>query len=304
MKLCAVSVDLDEIHHYYRIHGLGAPALSHPVYDVALERLEEWARSERIPLTWFAVGADLGRAANAEALSGAVRRGDEVGNHSQSHLYDLTRRELAEQAKEISQGTESITRATGEKPSGFRAPGYTVTDALLAMLQEQGYAYDSSVFPCPTYYAAKAAKMLGYRLRGRRSAAVLDTPAMLGAPTRPYRVGRPYWKQGDGLAELPIQVTPGARLPFIGTTLALAGPDGARLLCRSLLGEPLINLELHGADALGTSDGLEELERHQPDLRLSVQRKLEAFSAVIGLLRRAGYSFVRLDEAGRLCVRA
>jgi len=49
MKLCAVSVDLDEIHHYYRIHGLGAPALSHPVYDVALERLEVRARAARLP---------------------------------------------------------------------------------------------------------------------------------------------------------------------------------------------------------------------------------------------------------------
>jgi peptidoglycan-N-acetylglucosamine deacetylase len=304
MKLCAVSVDLDEIPHYHRIHGLSEPASAHPVYDVAFERLEEWARSERLPLTWFAIGADLTRPANARALSSAVRRGDEIGNHSQNHLYDLTRRELGEQSREVSQGSEAIQSAVGEKPRGFRAPGYTVSDALLATLQDQGYAYDSSVFPCPAYYAAKAAKLLSYRVRGRRSAAVLDTPAVLGAPTRPYRVGRPYWKQGDGLAELPIQVTPGARLPFIGTTLALAGADGARLLCRALLGEPLVNLELHGLDGLGQHDGLTTLERHQPDLRISVQRKLEAFSAVIGLLRRSGYSFVRLDEAASLAVRA
>ena len=178
-----------------------------------------------------------------------------------------------------------------------------MSDALLATLAEQGYAYDSSVFPCPSYYAAKAAKLLSYRLRRRRSSAVLDTPAVLAAPTRPYRVGRPYWTRGHGLAELPIQVTPGARLPFIGTTLALAGPDGARLLCRSLLLEPLVNLELHGLDALGAGDGLEVLAKHQPDLRIAAARKLEAFSAAASLLRRAGYSFVRLDEAARLCVR-
>jgi peptidoglycan-N-acetylglucosamine deacetylase len=304
MKLCAVSVDLDEIPNYYRIHGLREEALAHSVYDVAFGRLEEWARSERIPLTWFAIGADLARSENAEALARAARHGDEIGNHSQSHFYDLTRRELSLQAAEIGAGSEAIARAIGEPPAGFRAPGYTVTDALLALLQEQGYAYDSSVFPCPPYYAAKAAKLLAHRLRGRRSAALLDTPAVLGAPTRPYRVGKPYWKVGNGLPELPIQVTPGSRLPFIGTTLALAGPDGSRLLCRSLLAEPLVNLELHGLDALGVGDGHEALEKHQPDLRIASQRKLEAFSAVVGLLRRAGYSFVRLDEAARLCVPA
>jgi hypothetical protein len=274
------------------------------VYDVALGRLTDFARSEGLPLTWFVVGDDLARESNAAALGAAVRRGDEIGNHSLSHLYDLTRRELGEQARQLRGGAEAIARATGERPSGFRAPGYTVTDTLLSMLVEQGYAYDSSVFPCPSYYAAKAAKLLAYRLRGRRSAALLDTPLVLRAPTRPYHVGQPYWRRGNGLLELPIQVTPGARLPFIGTTLSLAGPDGARLLCRSLLGEPLVNLELHGLDALGPDDGLSGLSGHQPDLRIPVKRKLEALGAVTALLRHAGYSFVRLDEAARLCGRA
>jgi hypothetical protein len=94
----------------------------------------------------------------------------------------------------------------------------------------------------------------------------------------------------------------GSRLPFIGTSLTLAGPDAARLLARLVVGEPLVNLELHGLDALGRTDGLEHLEKVQPDLKLFPQRKLEALSAVVELLRRQGYSFVRLDEAARLTV--
>jgi hypothetical protein len=65
------------------------------------------------------------------------------------------------------------------------------------------------------------------------------------------------------------------------------------------LGEPLINLELHGLDALDTSDGLEELRAHQHDLRVPALRKLDALSAVIELLRDNGYEFVRLEEAAQ-----
>jgi hypothetical protein len=131
---------------------------------------------------------------------------------------------------------------------------------------------------------------------------VLDTPRVLTAPTRPYRIGRPYWRAGAGLPELPIQVMPGSRLPFIGTTLTMAGPDAARLLARAVAGEPLVNLELHGIDALGRGDGLEELEKVQPDVRALPQRKLDALASVVEMLRRLGYSFVRLDEAARLTV--
>lgn len=302
MKLCAVSVDLDEVERYHEIHGLVPQARVHTVYDVGLPRLEDWARSEGIPVTWFAVGEDLARPENAEKLAALARRGDEIGNHTQRHRYDLTRREPDEQAREIEEANRSIERATGTRPRGFRAPGYTVTDELLRIVHRLGMAYDSSVFPSPAYYAAKAAKLALYRLRGRRSRSVLDTPAVLAAPTRPYRIGEPYFRPGHGLPELPIQVVPGSRLPFIGTSLTLAGPDAARLLARLVVGEPLVNLELHGLDALGRGDGLEHLEKDQPDLKLYPQRKLEALSAVIGLLRRQGYSFVRLDEAARLTV--
>ena len=99
------------------------------------------------------------------------------------------------------------------------------------------------------------------------------------------------------MLELPIQVTPGARLPFIGTALVLAGPDGARLLTRTVLGENFVNLELHGIDFLGADDGLGELASHQPDAKLPLSRKLAALTATVELLREKGARFVTLAEA-------
>jgi len=301
MPLCAVSVDLDEIPNYYAIHGLPPPSGpgATAVYDVALDRLEAFSRAHDVPLTLFAIGADLARPASAEKLRALAARGHEMANHTLDHLYDLTRRGAGEMRRQVIEGAKAIESATGRKPTGFRAPGYTVTDELFGVLAECEVAYDSSVFPCPPYYFAKAAKLFGMKLRGRTSRSVLDTPKVLGAPARPYRVGRPYWRRGSGLLELPIQVTPGLRLPFIGTTLTLAGPAGARALARLVAGEPLVNLELHGIDVLDAGDGFPELRGLQPDAAVPHARKLEALSAVVETLKARGHAFVRLDEAAR-----
>jgi hypothetical protein len=298
-RLCALSVDLDEIGHYHAIHGMAAPAGDRaPIYDVAVPRLARLARALDLPLTFFAVGADLSRARSAAALHEAVAEGHAVGNHTQSHLYDFTRRGRDFAAREIDEGAASIERACGVRPKGFRAPGYTITDEVLALLRERGVAYDSSVFPCPAYKAAKDLAITLYSLLGKPSRSVVDTPAVLLAPTRPYRVGARFYRRGEGLLELPIQVTRRFRLPFIGTSLIMAGPDRARMLTAGVIGEPLVNLELHGIDLLDERDeGLEALRDRQRDVRIPIARKEETFGAVVETLRREGYAFVTLDEA-------
>ena len=298
-KLAAISVDLDEIPNYFAIHGLAAPlAAATAVYDVALERLDAWARSAGVPLTLFAIGADLARPESAARLRAMTAR-HEIENHSQNHRYDLTRLGREAIRAEIAGGADAIERATGVRPAGFRAPGYTITDEVFDVLAELGVAWDASVFPCPAYYAAKTAAIGWIRARGRASRSVVDDPRVLAAPTRPYRVGTPYWSRGGGVLELPVQVTRGPRLPFIGTSVTLAGPERARWLARGCVGEPFVNLELHGIDVLDAGDGLEALRPHQPDVRVPVARKLEALTAVVETLRGAGYAFVRTDEAAR-----
>jgi hypothetical protein len=88
-------------------------------------------------------------------------------------------------------------------------------------------------------------------------------------------------------------------LPFIGTTLTLLGPRKARWLTQGVIQSPFVNLELHGIDVLAAQDGLEALVPHQPDVRVILQSKLDSLSEAIGTLKKAGYGFVRLDEAAR-----
>ncbi len=303
MRVCAVSVDLDEIPNYFAIHGVGEPAgaARSLVYDVAVDRLTDLAKNLGIPLTLFAIGSDLERPEAAAKLRAAYAAGFEIGNHTLDHRYDLVRLGREGIRRQIDEGARAIERATGARPVGFRAPGYTITDEVFSVLAELGIAYDSSVFPCPAYWAAKAAAIALIRVRGRASRSIVDTPAVLAAPTRPYRVGTPYWRRGGGVLELPVQVTRGPRLPFFGTSLTLWGPRFARTLARMVRGEPLVNLELHGIDVLDAADGLGALRPYQPDVRVPRARKIEALATALTELRAAGYAFCTLREAATLC---
>jgi len=49
LRLCSVSIDLDEIYCYTRIHGLGSAPESHAVYDTALPRIRGICRGFEPP---------------------------------------------------------------------------------------------------------------------------------------------------------------------------------------------------------------------------------------------------------------
>jgi len=209
--------------------------------------------------------------------------------------------------RQVEQGAERIGVVTGTQPTCFRAPGYTVTDEVFGVLRDLGVTYDVSVFPCPSYWSAKALAIGRITLRGRHTHSVLDTPRVLTAPTRPYFPSTPYWEVRSSadtleLVEIPVQVTRGLRLPFIGTSGTLAGERGAEALARMCVGEPVVNLELHGIDVLDTGDGLAALRPHQPDVRIPHQQKMRSIARAVTVLKNAGYTFVTMHEVAQSVV--
>ncbi len=304
MKRCALSVDLDEIPCYHAIHGLPMPAdeSAHAVYARAVPRYLELFAELGVPCTFFVIGRDLEDSIARDGVRSLAAAGHELANHSLRHRYDLTRLTRDEIRDEVRGGVEALRDVTGRAPTGFRAPGYTINDTVFDVLAELGVAYDSSVFPCPAYWAAKTSAIGLIRAQGRRSHSVVDTPAVLTAPADPYFPARPYWRPSAHLAsvvELPVGVTRFARLPYIGTSVMLAGPDRVGLLTAQVDGRPLVNLELHGIDLLDVDDGLEALRPHQLDVRIPVAEKRETLRRVVEDLRGRGYEFVTLDEAAR-----
>ena len=60
-KLCSISVDLDPLTAYYKIHGLGDPPrlLRYTILRKALPRFEELFAEAEVPATIFVVGQEL-----------------------------------------------------------------------------------------------------------------------------------------------------------------------------------------------------------------------------------------------------
>ncbi|HWM88663.1 MAG TPA: polysaccharide deacetylase family protein [Kofleriaceae bacterium] len=306
---CAVSIDVDPIPCYYRIHGLDAQAAPPELRDVvarcALPRFGELFERRGIAATFFVVaedidGAALGRMARATRARYAdlVRAGHELGSHSYSHPYDLARWPRARARDEIARAHELLGELAG-RVRGFRAPGYDVSPAMLEELVRLGYLYDSSIFPAPGYYAAKAVIMAAMRLAGRSSGAVLTSPRALLAPPSPYRPSvRSPWRRGRApLVELPVAVTPFVRAPAIGTSLLLAPAWLRRRLVGAMRGRGFFNLELHGIDLVDAEeDGIPgQLVARQPDLRLPLAHKLAALDAVLDQVQ-GSFQMARLGD--------
>ena len=294
--LASLSIDLDGLGQYHRLHALPSPPPGpDPVYARAVDRFGELCQRLGIRGTAFAVGAELADPVAAAPLARLSRAGHEVGNHSLSHDYALTRRGPTAVALEVRGGAEAIERAVGRLPVGFRAPGYTLSATLLATLAAQGYRYDSSAFPAAPYWAAKAAVMAAMRLAGRPSAAILDRPRALLAPRTPYHPSpdEPYARGDLPLLELPV-TTGLAGFPLVGTFVATL-PAAALRAARAGTGRlPLVNLELHGIDLLDASDASPALAARQRDLSVPAARKVARIEAFIRSLHR---EWVPLEEA-------
>lgn len=303
-KLAAISIDLDEVDNYTAIHGLSGSLQVAPgaIYDRALPRFAALFAELHIPATFFAIGRDLSKRANALQLRALHEQGHEIANHTLGHYYDLTRLDRATQHDEVRGGADAIEAAVGVRPVGFRAPGYTIDDGLFEVLADEGVSYDSSVFPCPMYYLPKAAMIGLIRLRGGESRSIVDNPRVLSAPANPYRIGQPFYCRGTGLLELPIGVSGDltGRVPYIGTSVVMAGELGARVLTKLACARSFVNLELHGIDlADAQEDGLTALAPYQPDLRRTANQKRAALVSAFAELKRQGYRFVTLAEAAR-----
>ncbi len=308
---CAISIDLDAIGCYYRIHGLGPHPgeLEHVILERALPRAAALFAERGLRVTWFVVGRDADadaplpdrprRAANAERLGQLARSGDELGNHSYSHPYELARLAPADIEREIGECDRVLRAITRIGTRGFRAPGYDVSGPVLDALARRAYRYDSSIFPAPGYYVAKAAVMTALVLARRPSGAVMIDPRSQTAPTDPYRPAMTApWRRGQApLVELPIAVTPWLRVPAIGTSLIVVPAAVRTRVLRAMTSRSFFNFELHGIDfADAEKDGIPgELVARQPDLRIPVRDKLDRLSKILDQLA-AHWEFATLAD--------
>jgi peptidoglycan-N-acetylglucosamine deacetylase len=296
-----VSVDLDDVACYHDIHGIEAPdrSMRTLVLERCVPRFLDLFGELGVRATFFVVGRDLERdladaGRGADVLQRALAQGHELANHSHAHAYELVTWSREAMAADL-RTCDVALRELGAEPVGFRAPGYTHDDVLLAEVARLGYRYDSSALPSPPYYAAKLGALALYALMRRPSRSLVRGARSFTGPMLPHR-------RGD-LWELPMSVTPRLRLPLIGTTLLCTPGPVARRLGAAARRASYFHLELHALDlADGERDGYApELRRRQPELRMPLEVKRRRLRA---LLQDRGPTTRLRDLAANLASRA
>jgi hypothetical protein len=298
--VASLSCDLDDKWSYMKTHGDSGWETLPSYLDVVVPRMLGMFRNRELTGTFFIVGQDAALARNHGLLRSITEAGHEAGNHSFRHepwLHLYSRDDIG---AEIGMAEDSIERATGQKPVGFRGPGYSLSQATVGELIRRGYVYDASTFPTfltplvRMYYFATASfspeekrrrKALGGKLRdGLR-------------PNRPY-----YWRiEGKQLCEIPVTTLPLLKMPMhmsyllglrqVSSRLAFTYFDLGLRLCRLTKVEP--SIVLHPTDFLGAEDG--QGLAFIPGMGLPRTMKLSFVGAVLDRLR-AAFSVVTLRE--------
>ena len=140
--------------------------------------------------------------------------GHEVGNHSYHHESWLQTYSFEKIEKEIINAENAIFDATGQRPNGFRGPGFSWSIDLLHVLKSRGYLYDASTLPtylgplARAYYFAKS-DLSKEEKKSRKE--------LFGKFSEGFRRLKPYkWDLGNGktITELPVTTMPVFKLPF------------------------------------------------------------------------------------------
>lgn len=298
--VASISLDLDNKWSYLKTHG--DPAWQgYPSYlDAVVPRIVEFLRDRRLETTVFVVGRDAALEKNRDALARLSEAGHSIGNHSFDHepwLHLYTREQLID---ELERAEESIERATGVRPKGFRGPGYSISPALLEVLAERGYEYDASVFPNVLNPLARAYFLATARLspeeRERRKA-LFGTLRDARRPIDAF-----WWTLERGrLLEIPVTTMPLFRVPihmtyvhYLGKyskTAAAAYIRAAVRLCR-LTGTELSFL-LHPSDFLGSEDDADM--RFFPAMDVPYERKKAVLHDAFDVLQ-AAFEVVSLER--------
>jgi hypothetical protein len=213
-KLVAtLSLDLDNQWSYMKIHGDHGWEKYPSYLGTVVPRALTLFRELHLSITFFVVGKDAELEVNHEALRMIPAAGHEIGNHSYLHESWMHLYSDAQLETELDAAERYIGQATGVRPTGFRGPGYSLSEGVLRVLLRRGYRYDASTFPtfigplARAYYFMKSD--LQAQDRKKRS-------HLFGSVRDGFRPLKPYsWDLGGSrLLEIPVTTFPGLRMPF------------------------------------------------------------------------------------------
>jgi hypothetical protein len=255
-----------------------------------IPRVLDFLEKRGLKITFFVVGQDAALEKNHAAIRSIADAGHEIGNHSFNHepwLHLYTEQQIE---WELSETDGHIERVTGQRPFGFRGPGYSLSLSVLRVLTRRGYKYDASTLPTFLGPLARAYYFMTTKLspEEKKNRKLLFGQLRDGLrPLRPYR-----WQVDEldeGLIEIPVTTMPLFRIPFhvsyilyiyrFSPVLARTYFRMAMMLCRLTNTHP--SLLLHPLDFLG-GDDVKELSFF-PAMNLQAEEKIKLVSDILSI---------------------
>jgi len=285
--IASLSLDLDNKWSYMKTHG-DAGWETFPTYlDTVVPRSLEFLRERNLNITYFIVGQDADLEKNHDAIKQISGANHEIGNHSFRHepwLHLYSKQELVE---EFERTENALEKVTGQRPKGFRGPGYSLSPTVLEVLAERNYEYDCSTLPtyiaplARAYYFFKSPEMSAEEKEKRKK--------LFGKFSDGFQSLKPYkWQIGEkSLIEIPVTTLPLFKTPihasyviYLSTfskTLAKMYWKTAVEMCR--MSGTQLSLLLHPLDFLSGDDAPEL--KFFPAMNLPIEKKLEFVSEIL-----------------------
>ncbi len=285
--IASLSLDLDNKWAYMKTRG-DAGWEDFPSYlDTVTPRILDFLKERDLNITFFIVGQDAALDKNREAIGQIANAGHEIANHSFRHepwLHLYSKEELTEEFQKTEDALEKIT---GQKPKGFRGPGYSLSTAVLEVLAERNYEYDCSTLP--TYIAPLARAYFFLKSPKMPPEEREKLKKLYGKFSDGFQSLKPYkWQIGEKkLIEIPVTTLPIFKTPihatyliYLSTFSKLAAQvywKTAVKMCR-VTGTQL-SLLLHPLDFLAAEDAPEL--KFFPGMNLPLEKKLELVSEIL-----------------------
>jgi peptidoglycan-N-acetylglucosamine deacetylase len=110
---------------------------------VGLDRIVRLLDAHKIPATFFIPSVSL---AITPTMADVIKKSGrhEFGVHGWIHEMNMTLPDSAERAL-VAKAVAELTRLTGTKPTGYRAPSWNFSPNTLAILRDMGFRYESSL---------------------------------------------------------------------------------------------------------------------------------------------------------------
>ena len=302
-KYCAISIDMDPLWHYLNARGFSPLQTTHlnAVYDDALPRFLDVFDEYHVKATFFLVGKDASRSDNKSHIQQIIKRGHEIANHSYNHHQDFKTLSFEEKRCEIEEAHKVLSDVCGENVVGFRAPGWGIDADVMGLLEDLGYAYDSSIFP--SLLTTPISLINWIMNRGKLNQGIGGSLNVGLAPKTPYRPHRgKIWRRGDmRLMELPPSILPVIQLPFLGTLLYLWGKKVFTLSFHYLkrFHRPLL-YELHGIEMVDYYHSIQDDRlKVKPGLLKTMEEKLNLYRFMLSTFQKH-YIFITMKVLAAL----